>query len=295
MISIIICSIDQQKFSKVSESISETIGADYEIIKVDNLVNNFSICKAYNYGVKYAKGDYLCFMHEDIIFKSDDWGTSLIEFVDNNKDCGIIGFAGTDYVSSFHAFWWYNGNIARNYSTLSSDNADSLILKRTHSNQKFIPVTVLDGLFLFCKKDVWELEPFDEVTFDHFHFYDMDFSISKTINGKQNYVCNTVDLIHLSSGTLARPHFDNAIKFRAKYKDILPFKPRNYNLVRVFFNELTSAYRLVLYSQKVGADKYSVLEEIKIGNSLVYIALIVGFPLYNVIRKIKHSIVSNSK
>lgn len=288
MISIIICSINKQKFDQTSDSIKNTIGAEYEIIRIDNSIKNWGICKAYNYGAKEAKGDYLCFMHEDIIFKSQGWGDELIKFVDITVNCGVIGFAGSNYVSRFHAFWWYNGKIVRNYFTPASKDKSLLIHKKTHDTERYIPTVVLDGLFLFCSRSTWASSPFDEDTFTHFHFYDMDFSLSKFNEGLTNYVCNTIDLVHLSSGTLARDHFDNAILFRNKYRHLLPLIPQNYGYFRTLFNELTSSFRLLLYARKVGVPKESILREIKACNTFIYVLLILGLPLFHLIRKVKY-------
>lgn len=75
MISIIICS----KYSKINceleQNIENTIGnMPFEIITINNSQNSYSIYQAYNKGIKEAKYPYLCFMHEDILFHTVNWG-----------------------------------------------------------------------------------------------------------------------------------------------------------------------------------------------------------------------------
>lgn len=76
MISIIICSRHHTLDEELRGNIKATIGNDilYEIVCIDNSNNCHSIFSAYEEGVKKAKGNYLCFMHEDIRFHSADWG-----------------------------------------------------------------------------------------------------------------------------------------------------------------------------------------------------------------------------
>lgn len=75
MISIIICSRNKNIDSELEQNILDTIGnIVYEVINIDNSTNNYSIFQAYNKGTQIAKYPYLCFMHEDILFHTADWG-----------------------------------------------------------------------------------------------------------------------------------------------------------------------------------------------------------------------------
>lgn len=69
MISLIVCSRSPSCPDSFSKHIETTIGElPYEIIWIDNSNNQRNICQAYNYGLSKARYDYLCFLHEDIIF-----------------------------------------------------------------------------------------------------------------------------------------------------------------------------------------------------------------------------------
>ena len=85
MISIIICSRNKDIPSELKQNIADTIGVDYELVVIDNSRNQYSIFSAYNEGVKRAKGDMLCFMHEDVVFKNCNWGERVIKHFQNNK------------------------------------------------------------------------------------------------------------------------------------------------------------------------------------------------------------------
>lgn len=74
MLSLIICSRTPQISEELEKNIAETIGCEYELVVIDNSKNKYSIFRAYNEGVRLAKGDNLCFMHDDILYKTADWG-----------------------------------------------------------------------------------------------------------------------------------------------------------------------------------------------------------------------------
>jgi glycosyltransferase involved in cell wall biosynthesis len=81
------------------DSVSQTIGVEYENIVFDNRQKNFGLCAAYNKAAEKANGDYLCFVHEDIVIKTNGWGKELIEFAEHNNDCGVIGISGSKYAN----------------------------------------------------------------------------------------------------------------------------------------------------------------------------------------------------
>ena len=99
MISLIICSRSSDIDVALKENIKNTIGTDYELVIIDNSNNDYSIFSAYNEGVRRAKGDILCFMHEDILYRTEDWGKKIIAHFED-KSIGLIGFAGTHFLPS---------------------------------------------------------------------------------------------------------------------------------------------------------------------------------------------------
>jgi len=78
MISIIICSRTTSISDELIQNINQTIGIPFELVIIDNSNNFYSIFSAYNEGVKRSKYEVLCFMHDDIIFKTNDWGISVM-------------------------------------------------------------------------------------------------------------------------------------------------------------------------------------------------------------------------
>ncbi|HVS93965.1 MAG TPA: glycosyltransferase [Mucilaginibacter sp.] len=224
MISIIVCSINDELFDQLSLSIVETIGLPFEIIRVDNKQNTHGICEAYNQGASNAKFPYLCFVHEDVIFKSKNWGIESVSFFQDNKDAGAIGVAGSKYKSLSPSTWnqrMYNVNcvnIIQHYDKSGIGGHESI---NRPEDSAYNEVKVLDGVLLFTKKSIWKDNIFDSVSFPGFHGYDIDYSISVGRNHKL-YVSYNLLIEHFSSGSLSKEWIDSAIQISKKWREILP-------------------------------------------------------------------------
>jgi Glycosyl transferase family 2. len=105
MISCIICSRAADISAELSQNILSTVGCDCEIVVIDNHDNRYSIFSAYNEGVRRAKGDILCFMHDDIILHTQDWGKVITTHFED-ESIGLIGFAGAHFLPSYPTYWW---------------------------------------------------------------------------------------------------------------------------------------------------------------------------------------------
>ena len=123
MISCIICSRQLDISAELKENIASTIGCEYELVVIDNSKNEYSIFSAYNEGVRRAKGDILCFMHEDILYHTQGWG-KIISNILQDKTIGQIGVAGSHFMPKAPMYWW------------SSPYISQYNLENDHGNQK---------------------------------------------------------------------------------------------------------------------------------------------------------------
>jgi glycosyltransferase involved in cell wall biosynthesis len=217
------------------DSIRETIDVEYETIAFDNREKKYGICKAYNEAAKGAKGDYLCFVHEDIVIKTNAWGKELVKFAEQNCDCGVIGIGGGKWAGRNFVCWTVPDYLVKVYDGCGSGKKNNfaendLIYKYVnHGNEIFSKAVCLDGVFLFVKKKVWENNKFDEKTFKWFHFYDADFTFS--ISQKyQNYVYLGVDIYHFSAGNVEKTFCEGMYLFQKKWKNKLPYCLSGYNV-----------------------------------------------------------------
>src|SRR5690606_4063229 len=93
MLSIIICSRSKLDFEGIKENIAQKIGIIHEVIQIDNSNNAYSISQAYNAGGSQSKFPFLCFLHEDVVFSTQNWGELLVNIL-ANKSVGLVGVAG---------------------------------------------------------------------------------------------------------------------------------------------------------------------------------------------------------
>lgn len=234
MLSIIICSISQEKLSQVKANIAKTIGVEYEVIAIDNLKCKYSITKAYNEGARKAKYPFLLFVHEDVLFHSSHWG-SFIEDKLKEPDCGIIGFAGSKMLMDVYSGWTQSGEwesfflfqkLKTGKTVLHASNVDLHL--------PFEEVISLDGLAMFVRKDVWEEFLFDEVHLTGFHCYDLDFSLRVASSKKyKNYVSTSFNVVveHLSPGNYNKSWYVDTVRmFRTQWKGLLPLSVEGFEV-----------------------------------------------------------------
>ena len=169
--------------------------------------------------------EYVCFLHDDILFRSENWGKYIITVL-AEKTIGVLGIAGSTYASSIPSPWWIS-----NFADMSSFMRCNFIhhtgkgiennLLPVNSNLQLFEVVVLDGVWFCCRKKVWEKVRFDE-SYGGFHFYDLDFSMAVFEKGYHNQVTHQVLIEHFSSGQMDGKWIGAALLFNKKWKKVLP-------------------------------------------------------------------------
>lgn len=259
MISIIVCSINQEYFDQFSKSVNETIGVEYEIVRIDNNIEKVGICEAYNKGVFTSKNPYLCFVHEDVIFKTKDWGLNLIRHFNNLENVGVLGVAGCSYKSLAPSGWWGHSKNLEYYNILQSYKSSSLSTKlTTHNNKSVERVLHLDGVFMAINKEVAQKIKFDS-SIKGFHGYDMDFCLSVS-EFYQNYFVPDILIQHLSEGKIDNTWIISAFLLTKKWRKKLPKslnKIREYEISIEFFSADN-------YLSKLANSTISIFTKLKI-------------------------------
>ncbi len=220
MISIIICSRNSDISIDLKKNIENTIGIDYENIIIDNSRNAYSIFSAYNRGIERSKYPILCFIHEDILFRTKNWGQNLIAHF-KDKETGIIGVAGGKIVTKVPAAWWSVGNGYKNLiQHYNNSKTVQQELSQSNSNNRQEAI-VLDGVFLSFRKDLLDYIKFDE-SLSGFHGYDHDISVQSVIAGYKNYVIFNILIEHFSEGSLNHQYYANLTKVHKKWQNKFP-------------------------------------------------------------------------
>ncbi|MFA6085095.1 glycosyltransferase [Mucilaginibacter sp.] len=242
MISVIISSINPEQLSRISKNIEDTIGTPYELIATDNRGSDKGICQVYNEAAAKARYEILCFIHEDIIIKTDNWGKGLASLFKQDPKLGLVGVAGTGYVPLSPANFGPVGIDTRYINIIQGfkfKKKKQTLHYRNPNNEKLAYVACLDGVWLTTTKSVFAEFKFDEKTFKKFHCYDMDLSLSV---GTKYKLAVTYDLLieHLSEGRYDKEWLEENMNIFNKWNDVLPLNKQNLSPEEVFKAEKLS-------------------------------------------------------
>ena len=224
MISLIVCSVRPELLERAKRSVESSIGVAHEWVVADNRNTGKGICQVYNELAEKARFPFLIFLHEDVTFEGSDWGNRLIDHFMTDPKLGLVGLAGSN-VKSSSISGWYTGDPQNDRFYLNHQlpgYAESLHQVPSTSMDLF-PVVCLDGVFLCCRRTVWESIRFDEQNLRGFHFYDLDFSLRVARKFRVG-VTTRVALTHHTEagGDYGTRWLQEAMDFHHRWSDRLP-------------------------------------------------------------------------
>lgn len=251
MISVIICSKNNNEFESISANIFKTIGCEYELLFYDNSNESRSLPYVYNLLVKKAKYSCIIFLHEDVEFLSLNWGNTVYQIL-KSSNIGLLGLSGSVYKSNYQGVW-----SASNSSTYRISGQKSTL---EFSNEKnYVNVAVIDGCFMATKKELILSYPFDN-NLTGFHCYDIDLSI----NIGQFYdvaVTKSICFRHHSDGIQNKDWLISSLYIHNKWANKLPKKvgmlvrldeqTSDYisaqNIYKIMYEQQFSTFRILHY------------------------------------------------
>lgn len=223
MLSCIICSHQSDISSELKQNIRTTIGVDYELVVIDNSRNKYSIFSAYNEGVRRAKGDILCFMHEDIEYVTQDWGNVVLREMQNPL-VGCLGVAGTYFMPKKIATWCsVYANIGQWIYKRPDGSLITYDMGSGISEEKAVPAVVVDGLWMCIRASLFSRIIFDDATYHGgFHCYDLDICMQVHSVGCEVRVSTEIMMIHSSMGNVNSDFYDRLAVWNTKWSSLLP-------------------------------------------------------------------------
>ena len=218
-ISIIICSRKKYIDKDLLENIEKTVGCSYELIVINNSENKHSIFEAYNIGIERSNYNYLCFIHDDVCFNTQNWGERVLCLFDRHPEMGLLGIAGGKNKTRMPSGWWEGGSNHLNILQHYKDKPKERWEKGFH-NSELIEVSAIDGVIMIMRAD-------SRIRFDErlrgFHNYDLFLSIKNKMLGKKVMVTNSILLEHYSPGSLNKEWYVSTSVFHKLYSPVLPY------------------------------------------------------------------------
>ena len=223
MLSIVMCSRDDARFSRSSASYARVLaGVEHEIVRITDARG---MCEGYNRGIARARGDRLLLSHDDVEILGDDFAENVARHFERFD---LLGVAGTTRLigPAWHLAGppWVFGQILHNPAPGKPLRVDIYGVP----GRAVADVQAVDGVLIGVRRRVWEQLRFDEQTFDGFHLYDIDFSFRAHLAGFACGVACDLDVFHfeVAQNTYQTPEWLAAAeKFYAKHRAALPPPP----------------------------------------------------------------------
>lgn len=217
MISVVYCTRKTSPEHKEHLIKSSGLHKKLEVIEIIN--NGESLTKAYNRGLKQANNNIVIFCHDDITIETKNWGEKLLKQLKNNPEYGIVGVAGTKYLSQ-SGRWWEKpqkmyGRVQHTHEgkTWLSSYSDDLGLDIEQA-------VLVDGLFFAVDKT--KIKKIFNEDVNGFHFYDVNFCFENYLEDVKIGVTTIVRVNHKSIGMTNDEWENNRIEFAEKFKEKLP-------------------------------------------------------------------------
>lgn len=252
MFSIIVCSINKTYLDALKINIAETIGHPFELLVWNNLESPRPITEVYNRLGDQARFPYRCFMHEDILFRTPNWGSSLLLAFEKNPETGMIGVAGAKYKSKTPS-GWSTGIASLDCCNIfhRDKNQHTIHLYANPNQSDFEPVANVDGVFICIRKEVWPQTRFNDQLLKGFHLYDIDFSF-QVITHYTAAVIFSIDIIHLTEGgNFGDEWVDYTIRWHRQHAGSLPVRTKGTPYITALERKIKKNWLYRLSTEKI--------------------------------------------
>jgi glycosyltransferase involved in cell wall biosynthesis len=201
--------------------LKETSGIkDLHVIqKINN--GEKSLSQVYNEILNESVSDYVILCHDDILFEKNYWAKRVSEHFQKHSDYGILGVAGTSYMSSTGCWWAIQSEMIGQVHH-QHEGRKWLSKYSELFGDRIVDSVVVDGLFMAINKKNIK-KNFDE-SVDGFHFYDINFCFQNFLEGVKIGTISNIPITHLSIGMTNEKWEKNRTLFVEKFKDSLPLK-----------------------------------------------------------------------
>ena len=221
MISIITCARNPRSQTKQERNIAKTVGTEHEYLLYDNSSGVYSFASVYNQGATQARGDILVFIYDDVFFMKPGWGKVLEMKFANDKNLGLVGVAGSQYLFNDNPSLTAAGRpFIKGRIIHDLQNGDFFAVVFSQENGNF-EVVACDGLFMAIPRALFGTVWFDVQTFDKEQFHDLD--ICMQLRRNYRIIVTTEIVVKKRSATVFDKNWqDYGKRFLEKWAAELP-------------------------------------------------------------------------
>jgi Tfp pilus assembly protein PilF len=210
-VSIVVCSIDETKLERVLTLYRRLFAAiPHEIIAIRDAR---SLAEAYNRAVATSGADVVVLSHDDVDVLAPDFAARLLSHLNT---CDVVGIVGSTRMTG-PAIGWSGHPHLRGWITHHAPGDVEWRVDVLHPRPVAEGLMSLDGVFLAARREVFAKLPFDAVTFDGFHLYDVDWTYRAASEGMRLTAVGDLELVHASRGTYHDAWQRYADRFSAKH------------------------------------------------------------------------------
>jgi tetratricopeptide (TPR) repeat protein len=208
---VVTCSIDETKRNNV-RSLYERLFSGFPL-EIASVRDARSLADAYNAVVSQSSAEIVVLSHDDIDVLAPDFALRLIGALTEFDAVGVIGSTRMDGPTvGWSGHPHLRGWITHRMPGDSMYQVDLLDLRASAAG-----AVVLDGVLLAARRGVLSAVPFDAVTFDGFHLYDIDWSFRASRAGFRVGVRGDLLVVHASRGRYDDAWERYASRFCEKY------------------------------------------------------------------------------
>lgn len=163
--------IDNASAAKTKDFLKAFSSLQKNVVIIQNECN-LGWVKAVNQGMRRATGPYLCIMNNDVIVRTDDWLSRLMEVAESGDDIGLV-------------------------------NPHFETKKKIETDQPFIEVDFCRGYCILIKRAVVERIGLLDESYGLGYYDDDDYSVRAIISGFRCVRANGVAVEHIGDATFS--------------------------------------------------------------------------------------------
>lgn len=222
-ISLIVCSRRKRPDVRLEQNAGETVGVSHEWIAIDNSGGHLGIAVAYEEGAARAKGRVLCFMHDDILFRTPGWGKTVLEHLRGGRT-GVLGVVGGHLLPAAPSAWFSTPYRSGQYiDGDSSSPRHGLVEYRDFwDGEGTVEVAAVDGFWLCIPREHYGRIRFGGGAGGKFHGYDLDICLQAWMQELAVEVAGDILIEHFSTGNTGLEWLDALSDVYRKWSAALP-------------------------------------------------------------------------